>query len=230
MKENQLIITEDGSHTLFVAELNEHYHSIHGAVAESKHVFIEAGLKPMLAKKNNINILEIGLGTGLNAALALLEAENSKAKINYVGVEPNPLSLSLVSQLNYFSIDGGEHMHDTIMSIHCRNRSKPFSIGDHFVMNYLETPIQDIDLEDSHFDLVFFDAFSPDTQPELWTAEVFAKIFKAMQPAGFLVTYVAKGEVRRTMKACGFTIEKLPGFAGKREMTRAQKPSTSEEK
>jgi tRNA U34 5-methylaminomethyl-2-thiouridine-forming methyltransferase MnmC len=229
MKENQLIITEDGSHTLFVADLNEHYHSIHGAVTESMHVFIEAGLKPLLEKKKNINVLEIGIGTGLNAALVLLEAENNDAIINYVGAEPYPLSLSLVSQLNYFSIYGGVQMHKAVMNIHSCNRNLPVEIGNHFIMNYLEAPIQNIDLKDSYFDLVFFDAFSPTTQPELWTAEIFAKIFKAMKPNGVLVTYVAKGEVRRTMKACGFTIEKLTGFAGKREMTRANKPSTSTE-
>lgn len=224
MNKNRLVITEDGSHTLFVADLNEHYHSVHGAVAESKHVFIEAGLKPMLSKKKQISVLEIGLGTGLNAALALLEAENNNVQLIYTGIEPKPIDTEVVNQLNYFSIDGGKRMREAIMSIHHGERSHAFSIGKHFVMNYLEARIQDIRFDNETFDLVFFDAFSPTSQPELWTIDVFRKIFSAIQPNGFLVTYVAKGEVRRTMKACGFEIEKLPGFAGKREMTRAHKP------
>ncbi|HBG70166.1 MAG: hypothetical protein A2W93_10540 [Bacteroidetes bacterium GWF2_43_63] len=223
MNKKTLIVTEDGSHTLFLPEINEHYHSIHGAVAESKHVFIEAGLKPKINNITSINILEVGLGTGLNAALTLLEAENNKKIVRYFAAEPNPISADNIAKLNYADIAGGDRMKEALRAIHEADRERKVLIGDYFVFHYHENKIQQIEFENNFFDVVYFDAFSPGVQPEMWTADVFEKIFAAMKPGGILVTYVAKGEVRRTMKACGFAIEKLPGFAGKREMTRAVK-------
>lgn len=223
MNKKQLIITENGSHTLFLPELNEHYHSIHGAVAESMHVFIDAGLRPKMKDCAKLNILEVGLGTGLNAALALLEAESKNILLNYYALEPNPLCAEDVLKLNYSEITGGERMKEIIPAIHAANRENEVHISEFFHFSYFEKRIQDVEFENSFFDLVFFDAFSPGVQPEMWTTDVFQKISDAMKTGGVLVTYVAKGEVRRTLKSCGFSIEKLPGFAGKREMTRARK-------
>ncbi len=219
----ELIVTEDGSHSIFVPELNEHYHSTHGAVQESMHVFIEAGLKPILTRKREINVLEIGLGTGLNAALSLLVSDEFKAKINYVGVEAYPLSLSEGSQLNFHEITGGNKMRETIMKIHSNNRKYPFYLGENFILNYLEAKLEDVGFPNDSFDLVYFDAFAPDVQPELWSKEIFEKLYQSMKFEGYLLTYSAKGEVRRNMKEVGFEIEKLPGVGGKREMTRAFK-------
>lgn len=221
--QRQLILTEDGSHSIFVPELKEHYHSKSGAIQESKHIFIEAGLLPLLKRKKKLNILEIGLGTGLNVALTLLESEKHKAQINYVGIEPHPLNLSEASQLNFHEIFGSDKMRECIMKIHDNKHKYPYYLGESFILNYLEAKIEDIDFPDSTFDLVYFDAFSPATQPELWGKEIFKKIYTAMQFEGYLVTYSAKGEVRRIMQDCGFELEKLPGIGAKREMTRAFK-------
>ncbi|HPB02896.1 MAG TPA: tRNA (5-methylaminomethyl-2-thiouridine)(34)-methyltransferase MnmD, partial [Bacteroidales bacterium] len=223
MKTKKLIITEDGSHTLFIPELNEHYHSIHGAVAESRHVFIEAGLKPKIIENKKLNVLEVGLGTGLNAALALVAAEENQIQLNYFAVEPFPISAEDMMQLNYSKVSESTRMNEVIPAIHAASRDNAVHISPYFVFNYFEKRIQNIEFENDFFDVVFFDAFSPGVQPEMWTMDVFQKIAAAMKPGAVLVTYVAKGEVRRTMKACGLSIEKLPGFGGKREMTRATK-------
>ncbi|MGD9493769.1 MAG: tRNA (5-methylaminomethyl-2-thiouridine)(34)-methyltransferase MnmD [Bacteroidales bacterium] len=223
MKTKKLIITEDGSHTLFIPELNEHYHSIHGAVAESRHVFIEAGLKPKMIENKKLNVLEVGLGTGLNAALALVAAEENQIQLNYFAVEPYPISTEDMMQLNYSKVSESTRMNEVIPAIHAASRDNEVHIGPYFIFHYFEKRIQDIAFENDFFDLIFFDAFSPGVQPEMWTMDVFQKIAAAMKPGAVLVTYVAKGEVRRTMKACGLSIEKLPGFGGKREMTRATK-------
>ena len=177
MNKKTLIVTEDGSHTLFLPEINEHYHSIHGAVAESKHVFIEAGLKPKINNITSINILEVGLGTGLNAALTLLEAENNKKIVRYFAAEPNPISADNIAKLNYADIAGGDRMKEALRAIHEADRERKVLIGDYFVFHYHENKIQQIEFENNFFDVVYFDAFSPGVQPEMWTADVFEKIF-----------------------------------------------------
>ena len=223
MKKKIKVVTADGSQTLYFPELNEHYHSVHGAVSESIHVFIEAGLKPKLNNYQSLNILEVGLGTGLNAALTLVEAETNKTVVNYFAVEPNPLQSEDIIHINYHDISYSTRMNDVIPAIHAASKENEEQISPFFIFNYFEKRIQDIEFNNDFFDVVYFDVFSPGVQPEMWTTEVFQKIFNSMKSGGILVTYVAKGEVRRTMKTCGFTIEKLPGFAGKREMTRAVK-------
>jgi tRNA U34 5-methylaminomethyl-2-thiouridine-forming methyltransferase MnmC len=214
-----LIKTEDGSHTLFNARLNEHYHSTHGAIQESRHVFIEAGLKPLSLLKKEVRILEIGFGTGLNALLTWIEAEKEGLLIQYTAIEPFPLKGDLVTALNYAGELGGKKEADLFIHMHSLE-SGTLSLGDNFTLHRDTSTLSDFEPTES-FDLIYFDAFAPDVQPELWTETVFEKMARLLVPGGVLVTYCAKGEVKRNMKKAGFSIERLPGPPGKREMTRA---------
>lgn len=214
--------TADGSHTLFVPELNETYHSIHGAIQESQHVFIKNGLH-YFNNKETISILEIGFGTGLNTLLTLLATESSSQMVNYVSLEKFPLPNELVQQLNYptqLKIKATQtalfnHLHS------CKwNTNTP--ISENFNLLKIEDDLADFQTTTT-FDLIYFDAFAPEKQAELWTAEIFLKIYDFLKPKGILVTYCAKGEVKRTIKSVGFQLETLPGPPGKREMIRAIK-------
>jgi tRNA U34 5-methylaminomethyl-2-thiouridine-forming methyltransferase MnmC len=222
----ELILTKtaDGSHTLFVPGLNEHYHSINGAIAESRHIFIEAGFKAVPGKTRTVNLLEVGLGTGLNVLLTFLESERSGRKVNYVALEPFPPAMDLIGQLNYPGLIGSCEERLIFSKIHLIPWEVPHYISENFVLYKIRQGIEQVSLSPDKFNLVYFDAFSPEVQAEMWSAEIFQKIFQSMEPGGILVTYSAKGEIRRTMKAAGFEVEKLPGPAGKREITRAMKP------
>ena len=216
-----LIESEDGSHTLFVPELDEHYHSIHGAIQESKHVFIETGLKALPENLKEINILEIGFGTGLNAFLTLLIAEETGKKINYTGLELYPLPAEIAAKLNYASILAPDK-ENLFRALHQIPWEKNDNITENFTFQKLNTSASDIDFKNT-FHLVYFDAFAPEKQPELWSTEVFKKMHDALLPGGILVTYCAKGQVRRNMLEAGFIVERLPGPPHKREMLRARK-------
>jgi tRNA U34 5-methylaminomethyl-2-thiouridine-forming methyltransferase MnmC len=218
----ELIITGDGSHTLYVPRLNEHYHSKFGAIRESGHIFIEAGLKKIFPGQTFIKILEVGFGTGLNALLSLVEAEKSGKTIHYTSIESFPLNADITEQLNYPELIGTstaslfKMMHEVVWN-------REMQITDHFILNKVLIGLEEIELKPNCFDLVFFDAFGPEVQPELWTEEIFRKIFLSVKEGGILVTYSAKGSVRRALKNSGFSVEKMPGPAGKREITRAVK-------
>ncbi len=221
----EIIKTEDGSHSLYIKELDEHYHSIHGAVQESRHVFIEAGLKHFIsgaALPVEIKILEIGLGTGLNALLTFIEAEKSASHIYYTAVEAYPLSIDLAGQLNYIDCLNAEKYQSVFNAVHSCEWDKPVMLSNQFTIRKIKNTIQQAILENK-YDLIYFDAFGPPVQPEMWIEEVFAKIYAAMADKGYLVTYCAKGEVKRTLKKVGFAVESLKGPPGKREMVRAQK-------
>lgn len=211
--------TEDGSDTLFVPELNEHYHSIHGAMTESKHVFIDAGLKPVSQNKNTIRILEIGFGTGLNALLTYLYTNNSHI-IYYTGIELYPLSQEIVQQLDFAVSPEDkriiEQFHDCVW-----NEYVP--ISEHFHLKKWQIDFTQQLTFPERYDLAYFDAFAPDVQPAMWTPEIFRSLYEAMNDGGILTTYCAKGQVRRNMQSAGFTTERLPGPPGKREMLRARK-------
>ncbi|MFA5971520.1 MAG: tRNA (5-methylaminomethyl-2-thiouridine)(34)-methyltransferase MnmD [Lentimicrobiaceae bacterium] len=215
--------TTDGSHTLFVPELNEHYHSTNGALQESELVFIQNGLHHIPLCIKEINILEVGLGTGLNALLTVLEAKKQRRKINYVAIEPEPLAKDLLEQLNYASLIGGTEATGYFKKLHESSWTYPAFLSDYFIISKMQARLEDVTLRDEQFHLVYFDAFGPDVQPELWTEQVFAQLFKCLKPDGILVTYSCKGTVKRALKAAGFTIEKLAGPAGKREVLRAMK-------
>lgn len=214
--------TSDGSHTLFVPELEEHYHSVNGAIQESTHVFLEAGLR--LCKKNSIRVFEVGFGTGLNAFLTFLDARKYSKSIHYTSIELYPISEELVQGLNYSQLLSPED--DTAFkTLHTSDWDKSVAIDPFFVLEKIKADFQDWDeVFPDLFDVVFFDAFAPDKQPEMWTQLVFDKIFKMMSGGGILVTYCAKGVVRRMLQSSGFEVERLPGPPGKREMLRALKP------
>ena len=227
--ERELITTADGSHSLYVKGLDEHYHSIHGAIQESKHVFIETGLKHIVSKNiREVNILEIGFGTGLNALLTLMEAEKLNIKVNYTSLEAYPLNSELVSALNYVELLAQSesvekaNLTSTFSQLHICDWEKEIEFSKNFTLHKIQNTLQEI-IFNNNFDLTYFDAFGPRVQPEMWTEELFSKIFEATNLKGCLVTYCAKGEVKRTLKKVGYTVETLPGPPRKREMVRGTK-------
>lgn len=207
--------TADGSNTLYVPELNEHYHSIHGAVAESEHVYIQAGLKYTEPFFEEINLLEIGLGTGLNLYLTL---QNAQKKVNYTAIEPYPLTIDLINNMAYGIVDA-----EMQTKIHTAESNQWHKLSENFSFHNVNKKLEEISLQPQFFNLVFFDAFAPAVQPELWTNFIFEKLYNAMQKDAVLVTYCCKGEVKRNLIKTGFFVEKLPGPPGKREMLRAIK-------
>ncbi len=215
-------ITEDGSHTLFVPELNEHYHSTHGAIQESMHVFIDAGLRHCV--KSEIKVLEIGFGTGLNAFLTLLEAERTGRKIDYTTLEFYPLLIIDAEKLNYAELTDSTKK-DVFRELHKVEWGKWSQLTLYFSllkMKFDFSKPSDFDTENK-FDVIFFDAFAPEKQPEMWVQEIFDKIYSISSENAILTTYCAKGSVRRMLQTAGFVVERLPGPPGKREILRAQK-------
>ena len=215
--ERSLRMTDDGSHTLYVDKLDEPYHSTHGALQESMHVFIEQGL--LTLSKPKLNILEMGFGTGLNALLTMHFARQGKQEVHYHAVEKYPLSKAEYSQLNFEQLMDGAPT-GFLNLIHDAEWEKSIQISDGFSLFKEQADFRSMNLP-RDFDLVYFDAFSPDKQPELWSTEVFATIAKSTRKGAVLVSYSSKGIVRRTLTSCGFNIKKVPGPPGKREMIRA---------
>lgn len=213
-----IITTSDGSHSLYNTELDEHYHSVHGAIQESMHVFIQAGLRS-LPSIGNINILEIGFGTGLNAFLTFLESRGFPGVISYTAIEPFPLGTDIVSSLNYAALLDADEKH-VLEKMHSAEHGAGEKYHERFNFIKVHDRIQDAVLNE-HYDLVYFDAFGPRVQPEMWSSDVFWKLHSMMKDGAMLVTYCAKGEVKRTLKGAGFRVETLPGPPGKREMVRA---------
>jgi len=223
--ELNIITTDDGSHSIFNSALNEHYHSTHGAIKESQHVFINAGLQKFLEQKpDQINILEVGLGTGLNVLLTLLylQKNNIKIPVNYFALEPYPLQKEITEQLNYKTILNYDRAETILRSIHECATNTPIELNSTLSFTRIENKLQQ-EIFATKFDLVYFDAFAPQVQPELWEKEIFEKLYANMNPQTILTTYCAKGEVKRNLKAAGFIVEGLPGPPGKREITRAIK-------
>jgi len=216
----ELVETGDGSKTLYIPNFDEHYHSVHGALSESQHVYVKHGLKS--TTKTNLSILEMGFGTGLNAFLTCLENRTLHKKIKYTALEPYPLSYDLANEMDYVGLAGFEDEEFVFKQIHQCSWANTHTIEQYFTLQKLETTIQNFMIQNT-FDLVYYDAFAPRVQPELWTEEIFAKVFSAMNLGAILVTYCAKGYVKRNLKAVGFKVESLEGPPGKREMTRAKK-------
>lgn len=218
MKNRHIITTEDGSNTIYIPDLNENYNSIHGAIQESTLIYLEYGLNH--CKKEKINVLEIGFGTGLNTFNTLL---NSKKDTMYHSLELYPLLPEEYLKLNisdFFDKDKS----NLFKQIHECEWNKINKITNSFSLYKINQDLLNVDFP-IKYDVVYFDAFAPTVQPSLWTKSVFSKIFNSMNSGGVLTTYCVKGDVKRTLKECGFKIEKLSGPIGKREILRAIKDS-----
>lgn len=217
----ELKITSDGSSTIYVPDMDETYHSTHGAIQEAKHVFIENGLHYL---KNlgfaEVKILEVGFGTGLNTLLSLMNHEN--VVVEYTGIEAFPVEDDLLRKLNYVE-EIGEESVDLFKKIHKIDWNQKTEIHSCFFLEKIDAKIQNVELPNCYFDLVYYDAFGPRAQGEMWNLDVLKKVGDVIKTGGVLVTYCAKGQFKRDMKGLGFELEVLPGPPGKREMTRFTK-------
>ena len=216
----EIIITDDGSTTIRIPDWDENYHSTHGAIQEAKHVFIKNGLN-LFQKQDSISILEIGFGTGLNAFITFLETL-TKDKVNYVGIEAYPISEEEIAQMNYVSELQATQYQEIFDKMHTSDWESKQIITDNFILTKRKQFFQDID-DKEQYDLIYFDAFGFPLQPELWSEAIFKKMYDALLPKGTLVTYACRSSIKNAMLSVGFSIEKLPGAPGKREMLRATK-------
>lgn len=214
------MITADGSTTIHIPEWDEQYHSKHGAIQEAKHVFIKNGLSLFAYQK--LSILEIGLGTGLNCFITFLEAPKMNLTIDYVGIEAYPLAVEEVEKMNYVNQLDATEFSNVFNQMHQQDWEVKREISPDFSLKKRKQFFNEIN-DENKFDLIYFDAFGARVQPELWTEEIFEKMHKSLKTGGILVTYSAKGSVRRAMQSVGFIVEKLPGPPGKREMLRGKK-------
>ncbi len=215
---NEIIITRDGSHSLYVPKLDEHYHSVHGAIEESMHIFIQNGLHAL--QQSAIKILEAGFGTGLNMLLTFLESQKSGQSVYYETIEKYPVPHHIIQQLNYpekLTTD-----RQVFEQMHRAEWNKLITLDGHFKFKKILGDIKDCPME-SGVDIIYFDAFAPDVQPDLWVQPVFDRLYEQINWGGILVTYSAKGIVKRRLQSSGFHVEKLPGPPGKREMIRGKK-------
>jgi tRNA U34 5-methylaminomethyl-2-thiouridine-forming methyltransferase MnmC len=219
----RIIETEDGSHSLLSEQFDVGYHSKYGAIQESEHVFIQAGLVPAMAIKSSVRILEMGFGSGLNAYLSLLFAKEQQKVIFFESIEAFPIPTEQAASLNYPTLLKGST--EDFLALHQAPWNEPAVITPKFTLHKIAGTIQSTPLSGG-VDVVFFDAFAPSSQPELWETPVFEKIYQAMAPGGIFVTYCAKGVVKRCLRDIGFQVEGIPGPPGKREMTRAIKINT----
>ena len=218
-KNRTIIVTEDGSHTLYLPDIDEHFHSVHGAIQESLHVFIQNGLKK--CSKQDIAILEIGFGTGLNAFLTMIH--QNKKTIHYYSLEKYPLSENEFKQLNYAE-KYDENLQQLFLHFHQCDWEKEIEIAPNFFLTKLNIDLTTANL--SHlpkFDLIYFDAFAPNKQPEMWSDAIFGKISAQCRTSAIFTTYCAKGDVRRSLIANGFRMERIPGPPGKKQMLFGEK-------
>lgn len=220
MNRIKIIVTADGSHSLFNEALDEPYHSRHGAVQESLHVFIDHGFRHLVQTQQPklVSILEVGFGTGLNALLTLAEAIESDIAVAYTSLETYPLSQEVWVKLNY------PDTNNLFKELHQAEWEKWSQINSQLSLLKLEKSLQDVELAPLQYDLIYFDAFAPNKQPELWELTVLDKVVKTLKSGGMFVTYCAKGQLKRDLKSLGLIVESLPGPPGKREMVRALKP------
>jgi len=217
-----LVMTQDGSYTLYSKDHRVTYHSKYGAIQESNHVFVDSGLLPVLKKQDKISILELGFGTGLNVLLTWKNiVDIDTVHVDYHSFDVYPLPEDLLNACVY---DDRLKIPTTISkNILTSDWDKLIEVDSRFTLTKHNKDILEETLPDNYFDIVYFDAFSPESQPELWSISLFEKIHESMTNEAILVTYCAKGEVKRILKKIGFTLESLPGPPGKREMTRATK-------
>jgi len=220
LENREIIITQDGSTSIFLPDWNESYHSKHGAIQEAYHVFINSGLA--LFQDKPVAILEIGFGTGLNAFITFLESQKSKQQIDYVGVEAYPVAANEVLKMNYVQELKAENYRNEFEKMHQDSWGQMHEITANFSLTKRKQLFEEIN-DESVFDLIYFDAFGFRVQPELWSFEMFQQMYKALKTGGVLVTYACRSSIKKAMLDSGFIVEKLPGAPGKREMLRATK-------
>lgn len=219
--------TRDGSHTLCNLDINKTFHSIHGAIHESMHVFIRAGLDAVLEKKEEIQLLEVGFGTGLNALLTLqrIRQTDSKVSVYYTSLEPYPVPTEVIAQLNYAQYFENPALYQTLLlRLHQVAWEEFNEVDKGFLLEKKQTTLEGFDYGHRTFDLIYFDPFPPSAHPHLWEIPWLAKIAGALRPGGVFTTYCAKGQFKRNLKSLGLVVQSLPGPPGKREMIRAIKP------
>jgi len=221
--ENQFFTTDDGSVSIISGRFGERYHSRFGAITECRHISIIHGLGGVLQAMDNVHVLEIGFGTGLNAFLTCIESFQFPQKlISYTGIEGFPLSNIELEKLNYMEVFS--QFHTVLDQIQFSDWNSWLQITSNFSMIKIESLFEEFSYPQSHFNLIYYDPFAPGCQPGMWKENMMEKMYFTMASGGVLVTYCAQGAFRRTLRSCGFTVEKLPGPPGKREMTRASKP------
>ncbi len=219
--EREIVVTADGSKTIFIKEWNEHYHSTHGALQEAQHVFLQHGL--YTKSDDYLTVLEMGFGTGLNALLTYFASEKRNQYIHYIGVEAFPPSKEELEVMDYDQFTSNPEATSVYRALHQAEYNKTTSISEHFVLEKIQQTFEDFTPKSESIDLIFYDAFGPRVQPHLWTIERFEPLYQSLVKGGVLVTYCAKGQVKRDLKSLGFLVETLPGPPGKREMIRATK-------
>ena len=220
MNKNLLLIqTSDGSQTIKRIDIDEHYHSVHGALQESLHVFIDSGFRYIT--KNEISIFEVGFGTGLNAMLTFIETEKLNKTVNYTTIELYHIDKEIFTQLRYAEMLNLD-LNKYFLPLHTCEWNKNIELSSNFIFTKLSADLTDYS-DTKLFDIIYFDAFSPEKQSELWTKTIFEKMFAMLNFGGILVTYSSKGEVKRNLRDSGFTVKRLPGIAGKRHILRAVK-------
>ncbi|GAB3911630.1 tRNA (5-methylaminomethyl-2-thiouridine)(34)-methyltransferase MnmD [Larkinella knui] len=212
----RIVLTSDGSSSVYNSEFDQHYHSIFGALQESQRVYIELGLQSAFERFTQVNAFEMGFGTGLNALLTVLEAEKSQRTVTYTAVETRPLLPEEANQLNFDELLESKYL----KSLHQAPWNRPVAITPFFQVLKYEGRLQDFRTEE-RFNLVYYDAFAPEAQPELWTQAIFEQVAAMMQPGGLLTTYCSKSYVKRNLRAAGFLVEKHRGPAHKRDVLRA---------
>ncbi len=217
----RIIETADGSKTILLEDWQEQYHSIHGAIQEAYHVFIKHGLEAV--DTEDLAILEMGFGTGLNTLITYLESQKRQVHIRYYGIEAYPVPREELELLNYPEMLRSPGLERIFMQIHDIPWEETRALAANFSLTKKRMDFHEV-ADSEQYHLIYFDAFGPRVQPELWTPELFQKMYDALLPNGILVTYSAKGSVRRALEHCGFKVERLPGPPGKREMLRAIKP------
>jgi len=229
----QLIFTKDGSHSLWMPALDETYHSRHGAIQESKHIFIQHGLLHWLNNQapSSVNLLEVGLGTGLNVLLTHLALLTKPVHTTYTGLEPYPIPWQYIRRFNYAAQLAQQKncpitykgLQATFEKLHQGAATSFCKLSDYFLLKKSNRSLQDFSAPPNTFDIVYFDAFSPNKQPAMWSVDLLQKVYHMMKHHGIMVTYCAQGKLKRDLKRLGMHVESLPGPPGKKEMTRARK-------
>ena len=218
--QQKIILTKDGSSTIFLPEIKETYHSKFGAIEEANHVFIKNGFN--VFRKSSLKIFEMGFGTGLNCLLTAIKSFEAKVNVEYSTIEPYPITRKVLNDLNYTSIIGDKYF-DLYNEIHNVNWESRYIISQNFSLKKNQSTIQDYSFKKKYFDIIFYDAFGPRVQPELWSVDVLQKNYFGLRKGGILVTYCAQGQFKRNLKKIGFKVLSKPGPVGKREMTIAMK-------